>query len=88
MASLSESEIDWKGLAKAFNKLPFEDRKEQSGNVSLKFARGTIHCEFVVAGLAVPDHRKNHTVVISSKSETKLWKKAYSTYKALKKACN
>lgn len=85
--SLSKDTIDWKGLAIAFNKLPFESRKEQSGNLNLKFARGSIHCEFVVAGLDVPDHKKNHTVVVSSKSETKLWSKAYSTYKALKKAC-
>lgn len=87
MASLSKDEIDWVALAKAFNKLPFSQRKAQSGELVLKFSDKDIQAHFCVAGLDVPEHKKNHTVMLSSKNEARLWKKAYSTYRSLKKAC-
>ncbi len=87
MASLSEDEVNWRGLAEAFSKLPFEGSNAQSGQLVIRFTGSYMQVQLIVAGLPVPEHKRNHSIVLESKSETRLWKKVYSTYKSLKKAC-
>ncbi len=84
---LSEDEIEWQRLAHAFNALPFVTRKAESGELRVIWKSDRVHATFIVAGLNVPAHKKNHSVSVSSSSEARLWRKAYRIFKSLKQDC-